>query len=55
MLGEGIKWGVGINIYTLLFMDSMSNKDLLHSRGKSTQDFVLTYMGKKNENEWMYV
>ena len=35
-VGEIINYGVGIDIYTLLCMEWMSNKDLLYSTGKST-------------------
>ena len=42
----GINCEVGINIYTLLCMEWMSNKDQMQSTGKSTQYSVVTYMGK---------
>lgn len=48
---EGIKCEVGIDTYTLLYMEYMTNKDLMYSPGKSTQDSVITYGGKK----WIYV
>ena len=32
-----------------------SNKDLLCNTGKSTQYFVIAYMGKVSEKEWIYV
>ena len=31
------------------------NKDLLYSTRKSTQYFVITYMGKRSEKEWIYM
>ena len=45
----------GINIYTLLYIKQITNKDLLYSTGNSTQYSVITYMGKESEKEWMYV
>ena len=45
----GIKWEVGINIHTVLYIKQISNKDLLYSRGKSTQYCVTTYMPKGYE------
>ena len=52
---EGRKnWKVGTGIYTLPYAKSVSNKDLLHSTGKSTQYSVGAHMGKEYEKEWMY-
>ena len=45
----------GINRYTLLYIRSIINKDLLYSTGNSTQYSVITYVGKETEKEWMYV
>ena len=36
----------GINIYTLVFIKQITNKDLLYSRGSSTKYFEMTYKGK---------
>ena len=36
-------------------MKYITNKDLPHSTGKSTQYSVITYMGKESEKEWIYV
>ena len=33
----GINWEMGINIYTLLYIKQMTNKDLLYSTRNSTQ------------------
>ena len=54
-LGGVINQEAGINMYTLLYIKSVSNKDLLYGTGKSTQYFVITCMGKESEKEWMYV
>ena len=44
-----------IYIYTLLYIKSTTNKDLLYSTGNSTQYSVMTYMGKELKTEWIYV
>ena len=38
-------------------MDSVlyGHRDLLYSKGNSTQCSVINCMGKESENEWMYV
>ena len=41
----------GINIYTVLCIKQIINKDLLYSTGNSTQYAMITYMGKKSEKE----
>ena len=51
----GINQEFGINMYTLLYIKWITNKDLLHSTGKSIQYCVITYMGKESEKEWIYV
>ena len=40
--GKGIKPNAGIDMYILLYMEWMSNKDLLYSIGKSTRYSVIT-------------
>ena len=34
---------------------SVVQAGLLYSTGKSTQQCVITYMGKESEKEWIYV
>ena len=52
----GINQEFGINIYTLLYMKEVNNKDLLYSTGNSTQYSVITYMRKNlKKNEYMYM
>ena len=51
----GINWEFGINVYTLLYIKYIINKDLLYRTGNSTQYSVITYMGKESEKEWIYV
>ena len=48
--GEGINWEIGIDIYTLLFIKQITNKDLLYSAGNSTQYSVMAYMEKESNN-----
>ena len=49
--GGGINQKIGINIYTLLYIKQITNKDLLYSTGNSTQYLVITYKGKESEKE----
>ena len=49
------KLEVWINIYILLHIKQILNKDLLYSTGKSTQYSVISYMGKESEKVWVYV
>ena len=50
-----INWGIGIDIYTLLYIKQVMNKNLLYSPGNSTQYSVMTYMGTESKKEWIYV
>ena len=51
----GINWEIGIDIYTLLYMKYITNKNLLYSTGNSTQHSVMAYMGIESKKEWIYV
>ena len=46
-------------IYTLLYIKEINNKDLLYSTGNSTQYLVITYNGKGSKKEnicnYMYI
>ena len=44
--GERINWEIVSDIYTLLYIKWITNKDLLYSTGNSTQYSVMTHMGK---------
>ena len=44
----GINWEIGIEIYTLLYIKQITNKDLLYSTGNSTHYSVMAYMGKES-------
>lgn len=43
----GINWDIGTDIFTLLYTKEITSKNLLRSRGNSTQYPVMVYMGKK--------
>ena len=49
--GGGINWEIGMDIYTLLYIKEVNNKDLLYSTGNYTQYLVVTYNGK----EYIYI
>ena len=40
--GGGREWEVGIDIYTLLYLKQITNKDLLYSTGNSAEYSVIT-------------
>ena len=52
---EGISQETRINIYTLLCIKQITNKNLLYSTGSSTQCFVIAYLGIESKKEWIYV
>ena len=43
--GGGMIWGFGIDIYTLVYMKEITNKDLLYSTENATQYSVMVNMG----------
>ena len=46
--GEGeMNWEAGIDIYTLLYIEDITSKDLLYSIWNSSQCPVMTYMRKQ--------
>ena len=45
----------GLDIYTLLYIKQILNKDLLYSTENTTQYSAITYMGKESKKEWIYV
>ena len=53
--GGGMDWEIGINIYTLLYTEQITNKNLLNSTGNSIQYSAMTYMGIESKKEWIYV
>ena len=49
--GEGIVREFGIDMYTLLYLKWITNKDLLYSIGNSTQCCVAAWMGREFSGE----
>ena len=47
----GMNWEIRIDIYTLLFIKEITNKDQLYTTGNSTQSSITIYMVM----EWIYV
>ena len=52
--GGEINWEIGIDIYTLLYIRYITNKDLLTIQ-ETTQLSVMVYMGKESKEQWLYV
>ena len=44
-VGEGIVREFGTDMYTLLYLKRITNKDLLYSTGNSAQCYVAAWMG----------
>ena len=44
----------GMDIYPLLYLKWITNKDLLYSTGNSVQCSVAAWMGEESGGEWMY-
>ena len=53
--GEGIVREFGIDMFKLLNLNWIMNKDLLCSTGTSTQCHVAAWMGGEFEGEWIHV
>ena len=47
----GINQEPGMNIHTLLYLRQITNKDLLHSTGNSTQYPLITAVRKESKKE----
>ena len=45
----------GMDMYTLLYLKQITNKDLLYSTWNSAQCFVAAWMGGEFEGEWIHV
>ena len=52
--GKTWRGGKGEITYTHYSITQMINENLIYSTGISTPQFVITYMGKKNGNIYMY-
>ena len=55
--GEDIVMEFGIDMYTLLYLKWVTNKDLLCSTGNSAQRYVAAWMGGElgGWNEYLYM
>ena len=53
--GEGTVREFGMDRYALLYLKWVTNKDLLHSTGKSAQCSVAAWMGGEFEGESGYM
>ena len=51
----GIAKGFGINMYTLLYLKYITNKDLLYITGSSAQCYVADWTGRERRGEWIHV
>jgi len=53
-MGEGIVGELGMDIYTLLYLKWITNKDLLYSTENSAQLYVTAWMGGEFGGEWIH-
>ena len=53
--GEGIVREFEINMYALLYLKRITNKDVLYSKGNATQCYVAAWMGGEFGGEWTHV
>ena len=44
----GVNWETGIDIYTILHIKQITNEDSLYSTENSTENFIMSYMGKES-------
>ena len=54
-MGEGIVRVFGIDMYTLLYLKWITNKDLLYSTENSAQCYMAAWMGGEFGGEWILV
>ena len=53
--GQGIVREFGVDMYTLLFLKWITNKDLLYSTGNSVPRYRAAWMQGEFEEEWIHV
>ena len=53
--GEGIVKEFGMDMYMLLYLKWITNKDLLYSTGNSAQYYVAAWMGREFEGDWIHM
>ena len=46
---------IGMDMYTLLYLKWITNKDLLYSTGSSTQSYVAAWRGGEFGGEWIHI
>ena len=49
--GEGINWEIEIDIYTLLYVKQITNKNLLYSTVNYTQYSAMAQKGKESQKK----
>ena len=58
-VGEGWREGIvgefGIDMYILLYLKRITNKDQPYSTGSSAQYYVAAWMGGESGGEWIHV
>ena len=54
-MGEGIVRELGLNMYTLLCLKWITNKDLLYSIRNSAQCYMVAWMAGEFGEEWIHV
>jgi len=54
-MGEGIVGMFWMDMYTLLYLKWITNKDLLHSTWDSDQCYVAAWIGGEFGGEWIHV
>ena len=54
-MGEGIVREFGVEMYTLLYLKWIANKDLLYSTWNSAQCYAAAWMGGELGGEWIDV
>ena len=45
----------GMDMYTMLYLKGITNKELLYSKGNSYQCYVAAWMGVEFGGEWIHV
>ena len=43
----------GMDMYTVLYLKQITNKDLLYSTGNSAQCYMTAWMGREFQGEWI--
>ena len=54
-VGEGIVREFGMDVYTLLYLKWITNKDRLYSTGNSADCYMAAWMGREFGEEWIHI